>query len=139
MMANRLINNLLKFTTLSDGEVEIILESMVTRKYPKGSFLIKEGQFSSDTYFVLDGCIKQYKIVDGNYITTNFFTEEQWIISFDITNYVIPTKFNLVCLEDTTVVVGNEQKAIELYKHIPHLEIVSQKILENIYLNIRIL
>jgi CRP-like cAMP-binding protein len=133
-MDNKLINYFLKITNLSIDEINLLIKSMVIKEYSKGSFLVKEGQFNIDTYFVLNGCIRQYKLIDGNYITTNFFTEEQWIISFELTENKTPSDYNLVCIEDSSVVVGNEQKAQEIFKQFPHLEIISRKIMETVFL-----
>jgi CRP-like cAMP-binding protein len=133
-MDNKLINYFQKITNLSVAEINALIKGMVIKEYPKGSFLVKEGQFNIDTYFVLTGCIRQFKIIDGNDITTNFFTEEQWIISYELTENRNPSDYNLLCIEDSSVVVGNEQKAIEIFKQFPHLEIVSRKIMETVFL-----
>ena len=52
-MGNKLINHFQKITNLSVNEVNVLTESLVIKEYPKGSFLIKEGQLGIDTYFVL--------------------------------------------------------------------------------------
>lgn len=36
----------------------------------------------------------------------------------------------MICIEDTTVVVGNEQKAQELFKKFPRLEQISRMVIE---------
>ena len=133
-MDNKLINYFLRITNLSVNELNVLIESMVIKEYPKGSFLVKEGQFYTDTYFVLEGCIRQFKIIDGNDITTNFFTEEQWIISNELTEIKSQSDYNLQCIEDSSVVIGNEQKAQEIFKQFPHLEIISRKIMETVFL-----
>lgn len=133
-MKNRLISYFQKIANLSDVEVNALIESMVIKEYSKGNFLVKEGQNNIDTYFVLKGCIRQYKLIDGNDITTNFFTEEQWIISYELIENRTPSDFNLLCIEDTSVVVGNEQKAKEIFEQFPHLEIISRKIMETVFM-----
>lgn len=133
-MDNKLINYFLRITDLSINEIEVLTESMVIKEYPKGSFLVKEGQFNVDTYFVLEGCIRQFKIIDGNDVTTNFFTEEQWIISNELADTKSQSDYYLICVEDSSVVIGNEQKAQEIFKQFPHLEIVSRKIMETVFI-----
>jgi CRP-like cAMP-binding protein len=133
-MDNRLINYFLKITNLSLDEINVLIDSMVIKEYAKGSFLVKEGQFNIDTYFILNGCVRQFKLIDGNDITTNFFTEEQWIISYELAEKKSTSDFNLLCIEDSSVVVGNEQKAQEIFKQFPHLEIISRKIMETVFM-----
>ena len=132
-MNNKLINYFLKITSLTPDEIEVLTESMIIKKVSKGSFLVKEGQFNTDTFFVLDGLIRQYKLIDGNDITTNFYTEEQWIMSLESFEKETPSDYFLTCVEDTTVVIGNEQKAQELFKQFPRFETTSRQIMETVF------
>lgn len=106
---------------------------MDIRSFAKGTFLVKEGQSNTNTFFILAGTVRQYKILQGDEITTNFFVEGQWIISltgFSLNNV---STDNLICVEDTSVVVGNEQKAQDLFKQFPRLETVSRMVMENVF------
>ncbi len=132
-MNNKLINYFLKITSLTPDEIEVLTESMIIKKVSKGSFLVKEGQFNTDTFFVLDGLVRQYKLIDGNDITTNFYTEEQWIMSLESFEKETPSDYFLACVEDTTVVIGNEQKAQELFKQFPRFETTSRQIMETVF------
>lgn len=132
-MNNRLINYLQKITSLTTDESTILSESMVIKNFKKGDFLIKEGQYEKDSFFVSEGLVRQYKIVDGNEITTNFFTEEQWIISFENIDGKSLSNYNLVCVEDTTVVIGDEEKAQNLFKQFPRFEKISRQIMETVF------
>lgn len=133
-MSNRLINYFLKITNLTANEIRVLTESMIIKSFSKGSFLIKEGQRANDTFFILDGLVRQFKVIDGNDITTNFFNEEQWIISLENSENKTPSKYNLICVEDTVVVIGNESKAQELFKQFPRFEKVSRQIMETVFL-----
>lgn len=132
-MNNKLINYFLKITNLTTDEINVLSESMIIKSLPKGHFLLKEGQYNNDTYFILEGLVRQYKLIDGNEITTNFFTEEQWIISLENFKVKTPSKYNLICVEDTSLVIGNEQKAQELFKQFPRFETISRQILETVF------
>jgi CRP-like cAMP-binding protein len=133
-MDNRLINYFLKITNLTPDETKVLAESMVVKIFNKNEYLVKEGQFTNDTYFILDGCVRQYKTLDGNDITTNFYTEEQWIISLENFERKTASKYNLVCVEATTVVIGNEQKAQELFEQFPRFETTSRQIMETVFM-----
>lgn len=98
----------------------------------KGMDLQKAGKASGDTYFVLKGCIRQYIVKDGEEKTTDFFTEGQWIISSnDSEPYLLPS--NLVCMEDAELVVGNENKAQQLFTRFPHFESLARAVMEKTY------
>jgi CRP-like cAMP-binding protein len=132
-MDNKLIKYFSQFTTLSTVEKEAITNSMVIKKFDKGDFMVKEGQYHQDTFFLLEGLIRQYKIVDGEEITTGFYKDEQWIISLTSFAENTPAEHNLVCIEDTSAVVGNEQKAQELFKQFPRLETISRAVMETVF------
>lgn len=133
-MENNLINYFLKNTNLSADEVEVIAESMVIKSLKKNDYLVKERQFNNDTYFLLRGCVRQFKIVDGNDITTNFYTEDQWIVSLGNFSQKTASNYNLVCMENTTVVIGNDQQANELVKQFPGIESISRQIMETVFM-----
>ncbi len=133
-MDNKLISYFSRITNLTEDEKKVLTESMVVKNFNKDNYLVKEGQFNNDTYLILEGCVRQFKILDGNDITTNFYTEEQWIISLENFEGKTSSKYNLICMEDTTVVVGNELKAQELFKRFPRFETTSRQIMETVFL-----
>ena len=63
--------------------------------------------------------------MDGEEKTTNFFTEEQWVISLNNFSYRAPSENNLICVEDTIVSVGNEEQAQLMFKKFPRFETIS--------------
>ncbi len=132
-MSNKLVNYFSRLSNLSPEESKGIADSMVTKELKKGYLLLKEGQISSDSYFVLEGCVRQYSIIDGEEKTTEFFTEEQWVISLNSLKLNNPANYNWVCNEDTTLVVGNEQKAQHLFKQFPRFEKISREVMELVF------
>ena len=76
-MENKFVKYFSKVSPLSEAESKAIEENMCIKVFKKGDFLLKEGQISVDTYFILEGCVREFIVVDGEEKTTNFFTEEQ--------------------------------------------------------------
>ena len=128
--ANKFVSYFSKISPLSKEESEAIANSMQTKTYLKGEYLLKEGQKSISTYFILDGCVREYILTDGEEKTTNFFTEDQWAISLNTFTPQKPATHNWVCVEDTTVVVGDEKQGQELFKDFPRFETISRTIME---------
>jgi len=129
-LPNKFINHFHKISPLSAEEAKAIEEKMDVRHFKKGTVLLREGQVSVDTYFVLEGCIREYVLVDGEEKTTNFFTEEQWVISMSNFNAQSSSEHYLICNEDTDVVVGNEQSAQAMFKNFPRFETISRAVME---------
>ncbi|PRD48067.1 Crp/Fnr family transcriptional regulator [Sphingobacterium haloxyli] len=132
-MQNKLIDYFSKFTKLTAPEITALTDSMVIKEIKKGHYLLKEGQRNKDTYFMLSGLVRQYTLTDGEEITTGFFNEGQWIISLtSFTDNPVSDSY-LISEETSCVVVGNEEKAQEIFKHFPRLETVSRAVMETVF------
>jgi CRP-like cAMP-binding protein len=129
-MKNKIVQYFSQITTLSQEEERALAEGMLITNIKKDTFLIKEGQTSLDTYFVLEGCLRQYCLIEGEEKTTNFFTEGQWVISLTGLTQDKPSFYNLVCMEDTALVIGNEQQAQALFKKFPRFETLARIVVE---------
>jgi CRP-like cAMP-binding protein len=132
-MKNKLINYFSKFTKLTADEIKALTDSMVIKEFKQGSFLLKEGQSNTDTFFILEGLVRQYTLTNGEELTTNFFNEEQWIISLTSFSENTISADYLICEETTSVVIGNEKKAQELFGQFPRLETISRAIMEGVF------
>lgn len=132
-MENKLVNYFAKMAHLSVEEREVLEASAVSTFFKKGTFLLREGQSSVDSFFLIEGCVREYIMVDGEEKTTNFFTEEQWVISLNNFTPDNPKIRNWVCVEDTKAVVGNEQQAQILFKQFPRFETISRIVMETVF------
>lgn len=132
-MQTKLIAYFSKIMPLSTEEIKAIVDSMHIETFKKGTILLKEGQISVESYFVLQGCVRQYYLVEGEEKTSNFFTEEQWAISINSFTNKAPADHYFACCEDTTLVVGTEEKAMDLYQRFPKFESISRQVMERIF------
>ncbi len=132
-MDEKLLKYFQRIMPLSNEEIIAIVETMNIQYYKKGTVLLKEGQTSTEVYFVLEGCVRQYYLVDGDEKTNNFFTEEHWVISMNSFNQSASSNHFLDCCMDSALVVGNSEKAESLYKRFPKFETISRKIMEKIF------
>jgi len=129
-MDNKFVQHFSKISPLSAEEAAAIEASMHVETFKKGTMLLREGQFQVNSYFILEGCIREYILIDGEEKTTNFFTEEQWVISLGNFSAPSPATHNLVCVEDTSVSIGNEREAQEMFKRFPRFETISRAVVE---------
>jgi CRP-like cAMP-binding protein len=132
-MDDKLLKYFQRIMPLSDEEIRAIVETMSIKHYKKGTVLLKEGETSTEVYFVLEGCVRQFYLVDGDEKTNNFFTEEQWAISMSSFSQNAPSNHFLDCCMDSALVVGNSEKAESLYKRFPKFETVSRKVMEKVF------
>lgn len=132
-MSNKLVEHFSRISPLTREEAQAIELAMSPKTFKKGTILLKEGQISIDTYFVLEGCIRQYILADGNEKTTDFFTEGQWVISPSGLMQTEPSKHVLVCMEDCTLVVGNEKAAQKMFSAFPRFETIARVVMETAF------
>lgn len=132
-MKDKIVKYFWNISPLSVEEAEAIKESSVIKTFKKGTILLREGQYSSDTYFVFEGLIRQYQIIDGEEKTTAFFTEDQWIISLNGSDSNKPSNCYWVCDEDCLLLTGNDASAQALFDRFPRLEGIARKVIEHTF------
>jgi len=133
-MHEKLLKHFFNIQPLLDKEIEAIDETMTIQDLKKGTVLLKEGQTSAKAYFVLEGIIRQYYLIDGEEKTTDFFVDEQWVVSLNTINLNSPSKQYLECCTDCSVLMGDSEKGEDLYKKYPNLETLSRKLMTNVFL-----
>ncbi|MBB5267785.1 CRP-like cAMP-binding protein [Algibacter amylolyticus] len=108
------------FLDLSIEEKQEIKKAFPIKTLKKETTLLKEGQIAKDAFVVIKGCIREYSIVDGEEVTSEFYTELQSAANFDSMANKKPSKYYFSCTEDTTVAIMNPEKENALYKKFPH-------------------
>ncbi len=120
-----LIDYMSQIAPLSDAEIQAIFELITVKSYERGKLLLREGQIGNVCYFVLQGCVRQYYLRDGEEKTTNFFTEGMPVtttFAFDDK----PSRFYLVCNEDCVVVEGRPEDEAIFFEKMPRMETLNR-------------
>lgn len=115
-----------------EAEKRSIEELSNVKHFKKGHILIKEGQMVDHCYYVIKGCLRQYKIVKGEERTVYFFTEDESILSLTQNNSIYLSNHYIECVEDTTVSVMSSTNERELYRRHPNIESMSRLSLEKL-------
>lgn len=135
-MENEIIKYLSKYTSLSDELTKIIIESTVIRNFRKGTLLLREGEFSNESFFVLKGCVRSYLLSDGEDKTLEIYTEEQPILPLSY-GKAIPSKHFLECIEDSTLTINTPEHENAMFLKYPQFESICRIISEVMMLNIQ--
>jgi len=129
-MIEKLITYFSKFHPLTEEEKDIIRNGTETSAIKKGAILLEEGAIPVDNYFIIEGCIRQYYLKDGEENTSNFFTEEEWILPFTSVENNGKSKYYLKCVEDSNLVIANDKQGNSFLEEFPKFGKISQQILE---------
>lgn len=93
----------------------------IIRSVKKGTILLKEGQRSKESYFVLKGCIRAYYVIDGEEKTTAFYTEMEALTPPCVISKT-PSEYYVSCLENNILMVSNADMEIEVNSKFPRFE-----------------
>ena len=120
-MENILFDFISKYISLSEVEKKTIVSLDIFRTVKKGSILLKEGQKSNDGYFVLNGCIRTFYIIDGEEKTTDFYTEMEGHTPSCVLSKK-PSQYSISCVEDSIITVSNPDMEAEVFEKFPKFE-----------------
>lgn len=134
-MKDKIVAYFSRISPLTSEEMEAIKSSSVIKEYRKGAELLRIGQLSRSTYFVLKGLVRQYHLSEGKEKTTAFFVEDDWVISLTDVENPQPSPYSWVCEEDCTVLVGDDTSANALFAKFPRLESIARRVLETTFLD----
>jgi CRP-like cAMP-binding protein len=130
-MQNILFDFISKYISLTEDEKNAIVSSDIFRTVKKGTILLREGQNSKDSYFVLKGCIRTYYIIDGVEKTTAFYTEMYALTPHCVINKA-PSEYFISCVEDSILTISNSDMEEEINSKFPKFEIMCRKFSEEI-------
>ena len=125
-----LLSFIASFPAFTPKEAGTIADLIVVRCYKKGDVLVKEGDISTACYFVLKGCLRQYRLVDGNDRTTQFYTERQMAALFTSHATHTASASYLACAEDSILVVGDVGEQSSMYERFPKLQQITRLMME---------
>ncbi|WP_214700570.1 Crp/Fnr family transcriptional regulator [Exiguobacterium sp. s57] len=130
-MKDVLIQYMKRFTDMSDEECERLTADVPITTFPKGTILLHQGDVPTKCYFVLSGCIRQYKVdEEGNEHTVDFITEEQSITILTKHQSDGRSPYSLSCLEKCCLVVGDLATEQQQYEMNPIFEAMTRDMIE---------
>jgi len=111
-----------KTTFLTDKEVQGIVDNMDIRTYKKGDLILQEGAITTMCLFVLKGCIREYRIKNGEELTTNFYTDQQPVSCLIGNPNREPSPFFLEAVEKTIATASTPEEEEAMFKKFPRFE-----------------
>ncbi len=130
-MQDLLFDFISKYVSLTEEEKNAILSLDLFRSVKKGTILLKEGQKTEDSYFVLKGCIRVYYIIDGEEKTTAFYTELDALTPHRVLNNASSDYF-ISCVEDSILLVSNTDMEVEMNSKFPKFETMCRMLSEEL-------
>ncbi|GAB3991594.1 Crp/Fnr family transcriptional regulator [Spirosoma daeguense] len=136
-MENILFDFISKYVSLTEDEKDAIVSLDIFRSVKKGTILLKEGQKSKDSYFVLKGCIRTYYVLDSDEKTTAFYTEMEVLTPPCVINKT-PSEYYISCVEDSILTISNSDMEVEINSKFPKFETICRILSEELLAKQRI-
>lgn len=120
-MEEKLFSFIEKYMELSDAEKKAITSLAMFKSFKKGAILLQEGERTTNSYFVLQGCLRTYYNIDGEEKTTEFYTELEGVTPQCSVNKE-PSECYIACIEDSIVLISNPDIEQLVFEKFPRFE-----------------
>jgi CRP-like cAMP-binding protein len=107
----------------SPTDIEYFHSLLKVKRYPKKTFLLKEGEVSNMESFIVKGCVRSYFINDkGDEVTLQFGIEGWWI--GDVSSFYdrTPSHMFIETLEDSDLLYLTPETKEQLLTQVPGFE-----------------
>ena len=119
----QLIAYIRQFVELTDEEISLIAQKTVIRNYPKGHFIVVNGEISHYENFVISGCLRTFTLDSrGQEHIVRFAFNNWWAGDLESFIYQIPAKYNVQCIENSVIARISYSHLEELYEQVPKME-----------------
>ena len=119
-----------KHLELSIEEKSYLKENIPIIVPHKGVILLKEGDISSEFYFILKGGIRLFYNVNDVEKTAFFYFENKFVSSYESFTRQTPSEHNLQTIEDTTIAVFKHEVVYKLLELFPRFEFLVRIMME---------
>lgn len=130
-MENIIFDFISKYITLTEEEKKDFILINTFKSYKKGTVLLKEGELSDESYFVLKGCVRIFYLLEGEEKTTEFYTELEGINPHCVVDKK-PSSYYIACVEDCILTVGNPEMEAVMFEKFPKFETLFRKLTEEL-------
>lgn len=117
---------------VEEEEIFSLLENCDTKIFKKGQFLLRKNEYCKHAFFVENGLLRQYSINEKGKEHILSFAPENWIVT-DRESSVFnqPSSYYIQALEDSKVVMIDEDFIRLLSKKIPAFTDFNNRLLHN--------
>lgn len=136
-MNTKLFDFISKYISLTEEEKNVLISLDLFRTVKKGTIILKEGQNSNESYFVLQGCIRTYYVIDSEEKTTAFYTEMDVLTPPCVVSKT-PSEYYVSCIEDSILLVSNSDMEAEVNSKFPKFEVMCRRLSEELLAKERI-
>ncbi len=136
-MYTQIENDLLRYVKLTEEALASITARLTSRSLRKHEMLLNAGQVCQQVFFINQGCLRYFYLVDGEEKTGQFFFENDWYTDFASFISGQPSQENIQALENCELWTLSRQNLLELYDEHPKFERFGRLITEQAYMGVK--
>jgi len=119
-----------KMIGIDETELNMVLSKCRKKTVPKGKLVLKKGQIAGQYFFILSGGLRFFYEGQTAENTTWVVFENEFFTEISSLNPQKPTRFNIIAIEDTELIVIDKKDMDFLYGYIPVWQEFGRKIWE---------
>ena len=125
--------NVSRIKIFTQEEIDTIVDITIVDSFKKGTTLLREGQIPTKCFMVLEGCIREYQIIDGEEKSTAFYTEGENCTSYVNNGRELASNHYWECAEDCILTISHQEFENQLRVLVPRMDaIISQVAMEKL-------
>ena len=128
ILKEKIRNIISKIEILNQEEIDLIVDKTIVDAFKKGKILLRKGQIPTKCYMVVEGCVREYIISNGEEKSTAFYAEGDKFAAYANEGKGVPSKHYWECLEDCVLTISNQDFEDELRSLLPRLDAIFQHI-----------
>ncbi|WP_350286952.1 Crp/Fnr family transcriptional regulator [uncultured Croceitalea sp.] len=133
-MNSILKESLLNFIDLTQEELDYFDDILERRTLKKESFLLKEGQVSTEIAYIKTGLLMHYSLHDGNIVPCDFTPENNWAAYLKSFTNKISSDMNIIALENSELLILKSTDMYRLFeKHPKYQKLRDQQVEKAFY------
>jgi CRP-like cAMP-binding protein len=124
------------YIPLSSDDEAIIRSLFRVEKLQKGQHLLQAGNICKNIFFIEQGLVRYYAIIDGEEKTSYFNKEGEFVCDYASFLPQTPSIINIQALEPSTVYFISHNNMQLLYERVKYGERFGRRALEDVYVNL---
>jgi CRP-like cAMP-binding protein len=133
-----IIEHFSNYTPLDDLEIIELRSKISEKKVKRRQFILQEGDVCKHISFVVDGCLKMYKVDNkGSEHNLQFSIENGWIADLGSFYSGKQSELYIEALEQSTILQIKHVDMIYLYTNYPKFDRIFRVLIENAFIKIQ--
>ena len=128
---------MLQMIRFEPHELQLLGDCLEYLEFPRRAIIHDIGHVWRHTFFIEEGCLRYYHLVNGEEVTGQFFFEGSWFSDYESFISGEPSRLCVQALEKTKLSVMSKKNIYRLYDEIPRFERLGRLMAERAFIGLR--